>query len=128
MHALPRQWFFFRRCKEREGGGRGGGRPFRKEKENGRERDGRGPERPPPGGLGIWGKGGFGGAGDRRHGPPISAVRRSDFKFLTSKLVAESAFFKIFETSKFRERHMYPSFFFCQEYPVPECSNGTQST
>ena len=87
---------FFRRCKEREGGGRGGGRPFRKEKENGRERDGRGPERPPPGGLGIWGKGGFGGAGDRRHGPPISAVRRSDFKFLRSKLVAESGFFQIF--------------------------------
>ena len=83
---------FLRRCKEREGGGRGGGRPFRKEKENGRERDGRGPERPPPGGLGIWGKGGFGGARDRRHGPPISAVRRSDFKFLKSKLVAESVF------------------------------------
>ena len=29
---------------KREGGGRGGGRPFRKEKENRRERDGRGRE------------------------------------------------------------------------------------
>ena len=31
--------------------------------------------------VGMWGKGGFGGAGDTRHGPPISAVRRSDFAF-----------------------------------------------
>ena len=52
--------------------------PFTKRKGNGRERDGRGPERPLPEG-GIWGKGGFGGAGDRRHGPPTSAVRRTDF-------------------------------------------------
>ena len=29
--------------------------------------------------VGMWGKAGFGGAGDTRHGPPISAVRRSDF-------------------------------------------------
>ena len=62
---------FFRRCKEREGGGRGGGRPFRKEKENGRERDGRGPERPLPEGWYVGERGVRGGRGHAAWPPDI---------------------------------------------------------
>ena len=95
MEAAGNCSFFLMWCRRAGGTHGGGAAPFYKWRGSGRERDGRGPERPLPEG-GMWGKGGFGGAGDTRHGPPISAVKRTDFEFLTSKLVAEKAFFKIF--------------------------------